>query len=99
MPVSALILVPKCGENNGPFCTADWTGQKSSFLAWNASAKPLLERDSRPRSRISPRKVSAANHSLPRWDGKQRFRWLTLRRAREAEIGTYTFGVTRSPSY
>jgi len=81
----------------------------SSVSHGNPTRKPIFVRERLCKTALGtglqaakphqPKKVSAANQSLLRWDGKHRLRWLILRRAKEVEMGTYAFGVTRSPSY
>src|SRR5690606_10785463 len=74
-------------------------GYSTALRASNPSAYPVGEAHSMPRSRTSPRNVSGVNQRLLRCDAKTSIRWATLVRQTSSSSGTYTFGVSRSPSY
>ena len=65
----------------------------------NASAYPLGEAASMPRTRISPRNSSSSNQCLSRWLGKASMISRAFSRASSFDTGTNTFGAPRSPSY
>ena len=89
----------RCSRDAGDEDPQARSGSERDFGAKNASAYRDAAAHSRPRSRISPRKVSSSNQCLPACVGKCRRTSSSLSATTSSAMGTYRLGRPRSPSH